>query len=176
MELGPERRVHGESVEKNLFVRQVRLLLLAGLALNGCKAEGPDGSVMDRAQALKTSDAFMAELVAERIDGALDRMEPEFSQKAGREKAANAVRKILQYCGRPLEYELRHEEVGTIADRHWKTQPMRIFFYGGKTADNPAGACFYVVRVVPAGDGMRVINFGPVKVAEGKQPDWVKEK
>ena len=38
--------------------------------LSGC-ASGPDGSVMSRGEAQKLSDAFMGDLVADRVDDAL---------------------------------------------------------------------------------------------------------
>ncbi len=120
------------------------------------------------------SDAFMAELVADHVDSAVDKMAPPFSDAAGRAKADQVVQEIFKYCGRPLEYELRHDEVGTFSFKFWKTVPMRAFFYSGKTTDNPKGACFYIVRVVPGTDGMKVVNFGPLKSVPGKEPAWAK--
>jgi hypothetical protein len=129
---------------------------------------------MNRAEAQKLSDAFMGDLVAEHVDNALGKMASPFSDVERRAKSEAMVQKVLQYCGRPLEYELRHDEVGRFSYKLTKSLPMRAFYYGGKTTDNPKGACYYVVRVVQREDGMRVANFGPLKVVEGKEPAWAK--
>lgn len=143
--------------------------------VTGC-GSGPDGSVMNRAEAEKLSEAFMTDLVADRVDDALGLMAAPFSDAARRAKSQETMQKVLQYCGRPLEFALRHDEVGRFSAGLLKSLPMREFYYAGKTTDNPKGACYYVVRVVQQPDGMKVVNFGPLKVVPGKEPVWEKKE
>ena len=71
----------------------------------------PDGSSMDHAAAQKLSDSYMSDLVANHVDLALGKMETQFLQAAGgKTHAESGVRDLFNYCGRPLESELRHEE------------------------------------------------------------------
>jgi len=51
---------------------------------------------------------------------------------------------------------------------------MRAFFYAGKTTQHPKGVCFFAVRVVPGGKGMKVVGFGPVDPANpiGDECHW----
>jgi len=51
---------------------------------------------------------------------------------------------------------------------------MRAFFYAGKTTQHPNGVCFFAVRVVPGGDGMKVLGFGPLKLVSGELPEWAR--
>jgi len=100
---------------------------------SGCRLL-PNGSSMDHAEAQKVSDAYMADLVADRVDLALDKMEPQFLQAAGgKTKAEAGLRNLFNYCGRPLESELRHEETGFFLYGDGRKAPMRGFYYAGKT-------------------------------------------
>ena len=51
----------------------------------------PNGSSMDHAEAQKVSDSYMSDLIADRVDFALDKMEPEFLQAAGGKTKAEAM-------------------------------------------------------------------------------------
>jgi hypothetical protein len=143
--------------------------------LSGCHLL-PNGSSMDRAQAQKVSDSYMSDLVADRVDLALDKMEPQFVQAAGgKAKAEAGLRNLFNYCGRPLENELRHEETGFFVYGDGRRAPMRAFFYSGKTDQHPKGVCFFAVRVAPGDNNrMRVVNFGPLKLLTGQLPDWAR--
>ena len=125
---------------------------VALIVLYGCHRV-PTGSSMDRAEAQKASDAFMADLVADHVDLALDKMEPEFIQEVGGKAVAEEkLRGLFSYCGRPLNSELRHDETGIFmySDRHIPpTAPMRAFFYSAKTTQFEKGVCFFAVRIVP---------------------------
>ena len=148
------------------------LLIVALLA--GCGVL-PDGSSIDHETAQKLSDSYMSDLVADRVDLALDRMEPQFVQAAGgKTKAESGLRELFKYCGRPLESELRHEETGFFVGATGRRLPMRAFFYAGKTTQHPKGVCFFAVRVVPGGDGMKVLGFGPLKLVSGELPEWAR--
>jgi hypothetical protein len=129
---------------------------------------------MNRVEALSLSDSFMSNLIADRVDLAVDQMEPEFVKAVGRAQAENVARELFNYCGRPLEGELRHEEIGTFLYPNGHSKPMRAFYYSGETTQNKKGVCFFAVRIVPAEKGMRVVNFGPLKLLEGQLPEWAR--
>jgi|SRR5271170_4109578 len=134
-----------------------------------------DGSSIDHATAQKLSDSYMSDLVTDRVDLALDKMETQFLQEAGgKTKAEAGVRELFNYCGRPLESELRHEETGLFAGTDGRRLPVRAFFYAGKTTQYPKGVCFFSVKVVPVGDDMKVVSFGPLKLLSGELPEWAR--
>jgi hypothetical protein len=115
----------------------------------------------------------MSDLVADRVDLALNKMETQFVQAAGgKTKAEAGVRELFNYCGRPLESELRHGETGFFLYADGRRAPMRGFYYSGKTTQNPKGVCFFAVRVVPGEKGMKVVSFGPLKLVSGQLPEW----
>jgi len=117
----------------------------------------------------------MSDLVANRVDLALGKMETQFLQAAGGKAGAESgIQDLFNYCGRPLESELRHEETGFFLGADGRRLPMRTFFYAGKTTQNPKGACFFAVRVVPAKEGMKVVGFGPLKLTSGELPEWAR--
>ena len=131
---------------------------------------------MDRVQAQKVSDSYMSDLVADRVDLALDEMEPQFLQAAGgKAKAEAGLRSLFDYCGRPLESELRHEETGFFLYADGRKAPMRGFYYSGKTTQHPKGVCFFAVKVVPGHEKeIRVVSFGPLKLLTGQLPEWAR--
>jgi len=88
--------------------QRVLTVVVALLALIACKS----GASIDRAAAQKVSDSFMADLVADRVKNAVNKMEPEFVQTAGQDQAEAAIRKLFDYCGRPLDSEFKHDELG----------------------------------------------------------------
>ncbi len=110
----------------------------------GCR---PNTSVSapDRTKALQVSDAFMSDLVADHIDAVTDKMGPKFIEAAGgKPQAEEKIRELLNYCGRPLESELRHEETGVLVYVDGRSPaPLRMFVYSGKTTQNPKGVCFF---------------------------------
>ena len=156
----------------------MRVISLALTAIvfwfGGCKLF-PNGSSMDHAEAQKLSDSYMADLVADHVDAALDKMEAEFLQSVGgKARAESMVRGLFNYCGRPLESELRHEETGFFLYSNGRRAPERGFYYSGKTTQQPKGVCFFAVRVVPGENGMKAVNFGPLKLLTGQLPEWAR--
>jgi hypothetical protein len=148
--------------------------VLLVFAINGCGLV-PNGSSMNHTKAQAVADSYMASLVPDRLDLALDIMGPQFLQEAGgKAKAEAGLRNLFDYCGRPLESELRHEETGFFAYADGRTAPMRAFYYSGRTTQHQKGVCFFAVRVVPAPGGMKVVNFGPLKLITGKLPEWAR--
>jgi len=118
----------------------------------------------------------MSDLVADHIDVVTDKMGPKFIAAAGgKPQAEEKIRELLNYCGRPLESELRHEETGvwTYVDGR-SPAPLRMFVYSGKTTQNPKGVCFFAVRVVAGKNGAELINFGPLKLTSGELPEWAR--
>lgn len=142
--------------------------------LGGCRLL-PDGSSIDHAEAQRVSDSYMSDLVADHVDLALGKMGPAFLQEAGgKAKAEAGLRNLFNYCGRPLESELRHEDTGVFLYADGRRAPVRGFYYSGRTTENQKGVCFFAVRVVPGTDGMKVVSFGPLKLLAGQLPEWAR--
>ena len=71
------------------FMRIAALVFIGILTvLTGCRSL-PDGSSMDHATALRLSDSYMSDLVSDRVNLALDKMEPQFVQAAGGKQKPN---------------------------------------------------------------------------------------
>jgi hypothetical protein len=139
---------------------------------SGCHVGGPS---INRVEAQKMSDSYMSDLMADRVDLALDKMEIQFIQAAGGKANAEAgLRNLFNYCGRPLESELRHEDSGSYLYTDGRTAPVLGFYYSGKTTQHPKGVCFFAVRVVPGEAGVRVVSFGPLKLLSGELPEWAR--
>ena len=154
---------------------RVLMFALVVLVLDGCGVLlSPDGSVIDRAAAQKASDAFMSDMVADRVGDALNKMEPEFVQTIWREQAEAGIRKLFDYCGRPLDKELKHDEVGFKVYLDGRRKPMRKFLYAATTTQHPKGVCFFSVEVVPDQSGLKVTTFGPLKLLSGQLPEWAR--
>ena len=82
--------------------------VLIALALAGCG----HSREIDMAAARKLSDAFMADWIAHRSDSALDKMEPEFIGMINRSEFAPQLEKLSNYCGWPLDDELKDVQSG----------------------------------------------------------------
>ena len=141
---------------------------LAALAFSGC------GRAIDREAAQKVSDSFMSDMVADRVGGALNRMEPEFVQTIGRTEAEAGLRKLFEYCGRPLDWEFKHYEQGFKIYLDGRRKPMLKFYYAANTTQHPKGVCFFSVEVVPDKAGLKVTAFGPLKLQRGQLPEWLR--
>ncbi len=124
----------------------------------------------------KVADLFMADLVANRIDKAVERFEPEFvNTVGGKQKAKTGVEQLFAYCGRPLDSEFKHEEQGFKQYLNGRRKEMRKFYYAAATNQYAKGVCFFAVEVVPAdGAGYSVTTFGPLKLQSGQLPEWLK--
>jgi hypothetical protein len=122
---------------------------------------------VDTAAARKLSDEFMSDLIAHRTDAAFDKMEPEFTKMMNRSDFAPQLDKLLQYCGWPLDSELKDVQVGSklYADGH--NNPIRKFIYATTTEQAPKGKCYFSVDVAPSGQSVKVTSFGPLKVTSG---------
>jgi hypothetical protein len=137
--------------------------------------QGQKKSANDSIEWKAVADRFMSELVGNRIDKALDLMEPEFTDAAGGEqKAKEAIEGLFAYCGRPLDSEFKHEEHGFKQYLSGRRKEMRKFYYASATNQYSKGVCFFAVEVVPADGSHRVTTFGPLKLQGGQLPDWLK--
>ena len=158
-------------IAPSLWARRSFLVaIVSALALAGCKS----GSSIDRVAAQKVSDSFMAYLVADRVKAAVSEMEPEMFQSATHEQVEAQIRKLFDYCGRPLDSELKHDEIGFKAYLSGHQNPMRKFYYAAKTTEYPKGVCFFSVEVVPIQNGLGVTTFGPLKLQSGELPEWLR--
>ena len=130
----------------------------------------------DAADWRKVADLFMADLVANRIDKAVERFEPEFIDTVGgKQKAKTAVEQLFAYCGRPLDSEFKHEEQGFKQYVSGRRKEMRKFYYAAATNQYAKGVCFFAVEVVAADrTGYSVTTFGPLKLQSGQLPGWLK--
>ena len=146
-------------------MRIVSLILIGIVFIFGGYRVLSNGSSKDRAEARKVSDSYMSDLVADRVDLALDKMEPQFLQAAGgKAKVEAGLRDLFDYCGRPLESEFGHEETGFFLGTDGRRAPIRGFYYSGRTTQHPKGVCFFAVKVVPSENGRKVVSFGPLKL------------
>src|SRR5207245_4250857 len=80
------------------LLRQGRLrpfvIMLAVILTSGCVVGPvPSGESINLKEARKVSDSFMTDLVNDRVDLALDIMEPEFVKAMGRPEAEAGIRK-----------------------------------------------------------------------------------
>src|SRR5882724_159115 len=85
------------------------LIILIGC--QGCR-KTPNGSSMDRTQALKISDSFVFAMQANHVDDALGMMEPELLQTLGRSRAESLAHGVFDYCGHPEDLKLIRDETG----------------------------------------------------------------
>ena len=157
-------------IATSLGTRILLAVIVSTLALSGCKS----GSSIDRAAARRVSDSFMAHLVADRVNDAVGEMEPEMFQSATREQVEAQMRKLFDYCGRPLDSEFKHDEIGFKVYLSGHKNPMRKFYYAAKTTQYPKGVCFFSVEVVPIQNGLGVTTFGPLKLQSGELPEWLR--
>lgn len=146
------------------------MALVSLLALAGCKS----GSSIDRTAAQKVSDSFMGYLASDRVSDAVGEMEPEVFQSAGREQVEVQVRKLFDYCGRPLDSEFKHDEIGFKVYSDGRQKPMRKFYYASNTTKYKRGVCFFAVEVVPDQSDLKVTTFGPLMLQSGQLPDWLR--
>jgi hypothetical protein len=129
---------------------------------------------VDREAALKVSDAFMLDLVNDRVQDAVAKFEPAFLTAQKPAEAVSAVRSLFDYCGRPLNSKLKHEEVGIKVYLDGAKKTTHQFVYGAKTTQHPEGKCFFAVTLVSAPDRPQVTNFGPLRLLQGELPEWAK--
>jgi len=145
-------------------------ILSCFLALTACKS----GRSIDRAAAKKVSDTFMSNLASDRVSDAVGEMELGFRQSVGSGQIETQIRKLFDYCGRPLDSEFKHDEIGFRVDAMGRQKPMRKFYYSANTTQYKKGVCFFGIEVVPDGSDLRVASFGPLKLLSGQLPEYLR--
>jgi hypothetical protein len=98
-------------------------------------------------------------------------MELGIRQGVGSEHLETQVRKLFDYCGRPLDSEFKHDEIGFRVYPGGRQKPMRKFYYGANTTQHKKSFCFFAVEVVPDGSDLRVANFGQLELLSGQLPE-----
>jgi len=146
------------------------VFLISLLVLAGCRS----GSSIDRMAAQKVSDSFMGYLVSDRVTDAVGEMEPELFEITRREEVEGQLRKLFDYCGRPLDREFKHDEIGFKVYADGRKKPMRKFYYAANTTKYNKGICFFAVEVVPSQSDLKVTTFGPLMLQSGQLPDWLR--
>jgi hypothetical protein len=116
----------------------------------------------------------MADLIANHVDSAVQRMEGEFVSAVGPVEARAQITKLFEYCGRPIDYEYKHDEAGVRLYLDGRRKPMRKFYYAGATTQVKKGECFFAVEVVASKEGLTVVSFGPLKLQSGQLPPWLR--
>jgi hypothetical protein len=144
-------------------------ILSCALALTACKS----GRSIDRAAAKKVSDAFMSNLASDRVSDAVGEMELGFRHSVGSEQFETQIRKLFDYCGRPLDSEFKHDEIGFRVEAGGQ-KPMRKFYYAANTTQHKKGVCFFAVEVVPERSDLKVASFGPLKLLSGQLPEYLR--
>ena len=153
----------------NFGTRGISLsILFCFFSLTACKS---DRSI-DRAAAKEVSDSFMSHLISDRASNALDEMEG--VKTTQRTQTEAQVRELFDYCGRPLDSEFKHDEIGFRMYSNGRRKPMRKFFYAANTTQYRKGVCFFAVEVVPEQNNLRVASFGPLKLLSGQLPDYLR--
>ena len=84
------------------------------------------------------------------------------------------MRSLFDYCGRPLDSEFKHDEIGFKVYTDGRRKPMRKFYYAATTTLHRKGECFFAVAVVPDQGSFRVTTFGPLTLQWGQLPEWLK--
>ena len=114
----------------------------------------------------------MAYLASDRVSDAVGKMEG--VQPADRAQIEAQIRKLFDYCGRPLDSEFKHDEIGFRVYATRGQKPMRKFYYAADTTRYRKGMCFFAVEIVPDQNEMRVASFGPLMLQSGQLPDYLR--
>ena len=139
--------------------RVAAVLILSSFTMLGCSNSQPSDSSIDRDAARSLSDSVMGDLVNDRVDLAVDKMEVELGAALGRPRAEAAIRALFSYCGRPLDREFERDESRYFVSLDTGTRrSQRTFKYAPTTTTNPKGVCIWTVDVVLTNDGLRVAS------------------
>jgi len=114
----------------------------------------------------------MTYLASDRVSDAVGEMEG--FEPSQRYQAEAQVRKLFDYCGRPLDSEFKHDEIGVRVYATRGEKPMRKFYYAANTTRYRKGVCFFGVEIVPDQNRMRVASFGPLMLQSGQRPDYLR--
>ena len=111
-------------------------------------------------------------LASDRVSDAVSNMEG--VQAADRAQVEVQIRKLFDYCGRPLDSEFKHDEIGFKLYASGQQKPMRKFYYAANTTRYRKGTCFFGVEVVPDQNDLKVTTFGPLMLQSGQLPEYLR--
>jgi hypothetical protein len=94
-------------------------------------------------------------------------MEPEFATGINRSEFAPQLEQLFNYCGWPLDSELKDVQSGGKIYKDGHTNPTLKFIYAANTNQYAKGYCYFSVEIAPSRDGLKVTSFGPLKVTSG---------
>jgi hypothetical protein len=147
------------------------LVAFALISASACSGASSDRlPPVDREAALKVSDEFMSDLIADRIGEAVAKFEPAFAAGLGAGEAESGVRSLFGYCGQPLDSELAAEAVGVKVYPDGRRKSTHQFVYSAATTTHAKGECVFAVTMVTEATGPRVTNFGPLKSPKHQAP------
>ena len=150
--------------------RRLSAGVLFVLTVTGCR-NVPSVSSVDQAEAERVGDSFMSELVAHNTDAAYDKMESDFTKMVKREDFGPQLERLFQYCGWPLDSELKQRGSGMKVYPDGRKKPLLKFTYASATNQHSKGQCFFSVVIVPDGNALKVTSFGPLKLIKGQLPE-----
>jgi hypothetical protein len=155
--------------------RQFCAVVVSAILL-GCQWFQPmrDGSAISLGDATMVGDAFMSDLIADQVAQALALTESGFVESMPPGEAEQALRKLFDYCGRPVDMEYKGTTVGFKFYPNGTKKPMRQLFYAATTTTEPKGVCFSGVELVPDANELKVTTFGPLKLQSGTLPEWLR--
>ena len=135
------------------MIRRLCASLAISVVLLGCEWFTPtrDGSAIDLGEAKKLGDAFMGDIIADRVAQGLTQMESGFVDSMPAGQAEQAIRRLFDYCGRPLDMEYKASQVGFKFYPNGTKKPMRKLFYAATTTSERKGVCFFSLEIVPEG-------------------------
>jgi len=121
----------------------------------GCADTRADNGI-DVVAARALSDSVIAGLMHNQIDLVLDKIEPAFLVAVGRVGGEAGIRKLFDYCGRPVHLEFDRSQSWYILDGDGGRRRVQTFKYDATTKADPTGGCIWSVDVVRTDVGLRV--------------------
>ena len=157
------------------MIRRLCASLAISVVLLECEWFTPtrDGSAIDLGEAKKLGDAFMGDIIADRVAQGLTQMESGFVDSMPAGQAEQAIRRLFDYCGRPLDMEYKASQVGFKFYPNGTKKPMRKLFYAAPPRANAreyASSAWKLCRKAKN----KVTTFGPLKLQSGSLPEWLK--
>jgi len=150
------------------------LLLIPCAAILSCSVTTAPLQDLDPKEAVKLGDGYMLNLVNGEFGLASAKMEASLQREEGVQAMEAGIRRVLHECGAPIDYELRHQEVGWKVYPDGTRKPTRKLFYAAATTKYARGHCAFSVEVTPDEGHLAVTSLAPLRPLMGKMPDWAK--
>ena len=130
--------------------------------------------IPDQKSSAQLGDAYMSNLVNEEIALAYSKMEASLRLQVTLGDMEAALKNTLRECGAPIDYELRHQEIGWKLYPDGTRNPTRKLFYSVSTTKYARGRCVFSVEVVPDEGHLAVTSFAPLTALGGRLPSWAR--